>query len=297
MLRSAVRSAAAGLVLLFAAVLAADASAPGGGHLAAPPAPVRLVAAKKGMPLDGPTVIAHRGAAKYAPENTLAAVDEADRRDVEWVENDVQRTKDGKLVVIHDATLKRTTNVEKVYPDRSPWRVGDFTAAEIARLDAGSWFGRKFARERVPTLASYLNRVDRNDQRLLLEIKNPEKYPGIEKQILAQLRSSGWLDATHVMDGLVIQSFDVGAVRQVHSLEPEVRTAVLGTPSRAQLPEYARFADWINPPYKGLSSAYVSAVQSLWGPHADRMEVHTWGVSAGQAKRAFSAYNVDGVIL
>ncbi|MBZ4015190.1 glycerophosphodiester phosphodiesterase [Streptomyces purpurogeneiscleroticus] len=297
MLRSAVRSAAAGLVLLFAAVLAADTGAQGGGGVAAPPAPVRLAAVQKGLPLDGPTVIAHRGAAKYAPENTLAAVDEADRRGVEWVENDVQRTKDGRLVVIHDATLERTTNAEKVYPDRSPWRVGDFTAAEIARLDAGSWFGKKFRGERVPTLASYLNRMDRNDQRLLLEIKNPEKYPGIEKQILAQLRSSGWLDAAHVMDGLVIQSFGVAAVRRVHSLQPDVRTAVLGKPSRAQLPEYARFADWINPPYKGLSSSYVSAVQSLWGPHADRMEVHTWGVSVGQARRAFSAYSVDGVIL
>ncbi|POX41969.1 glycerophosphodiester phosphodiesterase [Streptomyces sp. Ru73] len=296
MLRSAVRSAAVGFVLLFAAVLAADAGA-GGGGLAAPPAPVRLVSAQKGLPLDGPTVIAHRGAAAYAPENTLAAVDEADRRDVEWVENDVQRTKDGKLVVIHDATLKRTTDAEKVYPNRSPWRVGDFTAAEIARLDAGSWFGKKFAKERVPTLASYLKRVDRNDQSLLLEIKNPEKYPGIEKQVLAQLRSSGWLDAEHVMDRLVVQSFGVDAVRTVHSQQPDVRTAVLGTPSRAKLPEYARFADWINPPYKGLSSSYVSAVHSLWGPHAERMEVHTWGVSARQAKRAFAAYGIDGVIL
>ncbi|WP_030621816.1 glycerophosphodiester phosphodiesterase [Streptomyces sclerotialus] len=296
MLRSAVRSAAAGFVLLFAAVLAADAGA-GGGGAAAPPAPVRLVSAQKGLPLYGASVIAHRGAAKYAPENTLAAVDEADRRDVEWVENDVQRTKDGKLVVIHDTTLKRTTDAEEVYPKRSPWRVGDFTAAEIARLDAGSWFDEEFAGERVPTLASYLNRVDRNGQHLLLEIKNPEQYPGIVKQVLAQLRDSGWLDAEHVMDGLVVQSFGGDAVREVHSRQPDVRTAVLGTPSRAKLPEYARFADWINPPYKDLSSAYVSAVQSLWGPHAERMEVHTWGVSVSQAKRAFSSYGIDGVIL
>ncbi|MEU6113645.1 glycerophosphodiester phosphodiesterase family protein [Streptomyces sp. NPDC047117] len=296
MLRSAVRSAAAGFVLLFAAVLAADAGA-GGGGAAAPPAPVHLVSAQKGLPLDGPTVVAHRGAAKYAPENTLAAVDEADRRDVEWVENDVQRTKDGKLVVIHDATLTRTTNAKKVFPKRSPWRVGDFTAAEIAKLDAGSWFGKKYAGQRVPTLASYLDRLDSNGQNLLLEIKNPEKYPGIEKQVLTQLRSSGWLDPAHVMDGLVIQSFGVDAVRKVHALQPDVRTAVLGTPSRAKLPEYARFADWINPPFKDLSSTYVSAVHSLWGPHAERLEVHTWGVSANQAKRAFSAFGIDGVIL
>src|SRR5262245_15103723 len=60
----------------------------------------------------GPVTIAHRGASGYAPENTLAAVRKADKLGFDWVENDVQRTKDGKLVVMHDTTLARTTNVE-----------------------------------------------------------------------------------------------------------------------------------------------------------------------------------------
>ncbi|CAM5727323.1 Hydrolase OS=Streptomyces fumanus OX=67302 GN=GCM10018772_65720 PE=4 SV=1 [Streptomyces fumanus] len=55
------------------------------------------------------------------------------------MENDVQRTRDGELVVVHDDTLRRTTDAEEVFPDRAPWKVKDFTAAEIARLDAGSW--------------------------------------------------------------------------------------------------------------------------------------------------------------
>lgn len=87
-----------------------------------------------------PTVFAHRGASTEAPENTLAAVRRAHEQHIKWIENDVQRTKDGALVVIHDATLSRTTDVEQVFPDRSPWRVADFTLAEIRRLDAGSWF-------------------------------------------------------------------------------------------------------------------------------------------------------------
>jgi glycerophosphoryl diester phosphodiesterase len=87
-----------------------------------------------------PTTVAHRGASAYAPENTLAAVDKADALGIEWVENDVQRTKDGELVIMHDTTLDRTTNVEKVFPRRSPWKVSDFTAAEIRKLDAVSWF-------------------------------------------------------------------------------------------------------------------------------------------------------------
>ncbi|HSX99986.1 MAG TPA: glycerophosphodiester phosphodiesterase family protein, partial [Streptomyces sp.] len=63
-----------------------------------------------------PLVVAHRGASAYAPENTLAAVDKAHEMGFDWVENDVQRTSDGRLVVLHDATLARTTNVEDLYP-------------------------------------------------------------------------------------------------------------------------------------------------------------------------------------
>jgi len=134
-----------------------------------------------------PIVIGHRGASAYAPENTLAAIDKAARLGIGWVENDVQRTKDGELVVIHDDSLQRTTDVEEVFPCRTSWDVKDFTAAEIARLDAGSWFGRRYAGARVPTLDEYMRRVEHNHQKLLLEIKNPELYPGIEQQTLKVL--------------------------------------------------------------------------------------------------------------
>ncbi|KOG86166.1 glycerophosphodiester phosphodiesterase, partial [Streptomyces varsoviensis] len=92
-------------------------------------------------PSHAPLVIGHRGSPVSAPENTLASVDAAARLGITWVENDVQRTKDGALVVLHDTTLSRTTDVEQRYPNRSPWRVADFTLAEIERLDAGSWYG------------------------------------------------------------------------------------------------------------------------------------------------------------
>lgn len=118
-----------------------------------------------------PVVVAHRGASGHAPENTLAAVDAAEALGVDWVENDVQRTRDGVLVVLHDTDLKRTTDVEQVFPDRAPWAVKDFTAAELAKLDAGSWFGAQFAGTRVPTLTQFLHRLERNRQKLLLEIK------------------------------------------------------------------------------------------------------------------------------
>ncbi|MER6124696.1 glycerophosphodiester phosphodiesterase family protein [Streptomyces sp. NPDC001795] len=246
--------------------------------------------------VEGLLIVCHRGASAYAPENTLAAIDRAAAMGYSWVENDVQRTKDGQLVVIHDATLDRTTNVKQLYPNRAPWRVKDFTAGEIARLDAGSWFGSRFAGARVPTLKQYMERVSHNHQKLLLEIKNPDLYPGIERQVLKLLSNEGWLDRAHLRDRLVVQSFSAKSVQMVHSLRPAITTAYLGTPPAAQLPDYARFTDQINSDYKGLSAGYVSAVHALKGPHAKPMKVFAWIVnSAGTAKRV-SGFGVDGVI-
>ncbi|MFJ8014638.1 glycerophosphodiester phosphodiesterase [Streptomyces sp. NPDC096339] len=243
-----------------------------------------------------PVVYAHRGASAYAPENTLDAIDLARRLGFDWVENDVQRTKDGELVVIHDDTLARTTDVEQVFPDRKPWRVKDFTAAEIARLDAGSWFGEEYAGAFVPTLREYLDRVQRNRQRLLLEIKKPELYPGIEEQTLKVLGEAGWLDERHVTQRLVVQSFSADSVRIVHGLRPDLVTAFLGTPTVADLPKYAEFTDRINPWHTTISADWVAAVHGLLGAHGKAMEVDTWIVDDAATARKVQAMGVDGII-
>ncbi|GAA2262766.1 hydrolase [Streptomyces ruber] len=245
---------------------------------------------------DRPVVVAHRGASAYAPENTLAAVDKAAGMGFDWVENDVQRTRDGELVVVHDASLARTTDVEELYPGRSPWNVRDFTAAEIARLDAGSWFDSRYAGARVPTLEQYVRRVTRNHQKLVLEIKNPELYPGIERQTLKVLSNEGWLSPWRLRSGLVVQSFSADSVRTVHELRPGVRTGFLGAPAVADLPEYATFADQINAPYKTLSRAYVAAVHAHDGPHDDPLRTLTWTVDDAASARRVAGYGVDGII-
>ncbi|WP_367323963.1 glycerophosphodiester phosphodiesterase [Streptomyces sp. HUAS ZL42] len=243
-----------------------------------------------------PSVIAHRGASAYAPENTLAAVDKADELGIGWVENDVQRTEDGELVVIHDDSLRRTTDVEEVFPGRAPWKVKDFTAAEIARLDAGSWFGPAYAGARVPTLKQYVDRVERNHQQLLLEIKNPELYPGIERQTLKLLSNEGWLDRRHLTGRLVVQSFSADSLRTVHDLKPAVTTGLLGAPAVGDLPAYAAFADQINPSHRSLSQSYVSAVHSFTGPHGRPLRVLTWTVNDADTARTVAGYGVDGII-
>ncbi|MFE6332511.1 glycerophosphodiester phosphodiesterase [Streptomyces sp. NPDC057798] len=242
-----------------------------------------------------PTVLAHRGASAYAPENTLAAVDAAARLGIRWVENDVQRTKDGELVVLHDDNLRRTTDAEEVFPGRAPWKVKNFTAAEIARLDAGSWFGPAYAGARVPTLEQYLHRVERHRQKLLLEIKNPGLYPGIERQTLKVLGNEGWLDRRH-LGRLIVQSFSADSVRTVHDLKPAVKTGLLGTPAVADLPRYAEFTDQINPSHHSLSTGYVAAVRAFTGPHGRPLEVFTWTVDDAANARRVAGYGVDGII-
>ena len=109
------------------------------------------------------TVVAHRGASAYAPEHTLAAYRLAIEMGADYVEQDLAVTKDGVLICLHDASLERTTNVEELFPGSlgehqhrredpiKAWVANDFTLAEIKRLDAGSWFDKKFAGEKVPT--------------------------------------------------------------------------------------------------------------------------------------------------
>jgi glycerophosphoryl diester phosphodiesterase len=241
-------------------------------------------------------VIAHRGASGHAPENTLEAVDAAHDLGIDWVENDVQRTKDGVLVVIHDTDLKRTTDAEQVFPGRPPWRVRDFTAAELARLDAGGWKDPRFKGARIPTLTQYLRRVENNGQNLLMEIKNPELYPGVEGYILKVLGREHWLDRGHVRHRLVIQSFSRDSVRTVHTLRPAIKTGFLGTPPVADLPGYATFTDQINPDHTTISADYIKAVHMLRGAHGARLEAHTWTVNDAATARRVAGYGVDGII-
>ncbi|MFH8569787.1 glycerophosphodiester phosphodiesterase [Streptomyces sp. NPDC017993] len=241
-------------------------------------------------------VFAHRGASAYAPENTLASIDAAHRLGIDWVENDVQRTKDGELVILHDNSLARTTDVEQVFPDRAPWNVSDFTLNEIEKLDAGSWFGQKFEGERVPTMEAYMDEVEHNGQKLLMELKSPELYPGIELQTLVELRREGWLSKSHVKRRLVIQSFNADAIKTVHFFRSDVKTGFLGNPTVADLPKYAEYCDQINPNHNAVTRDYVSAVHGLKGPHGRALEVHTWTVDDGARAVKVAEMGVDGII-
>lgn len=138
-------------------------------------------------------VIAHRGASGIAPENTLAAVKKALDTSADFIEIDVHQTKDGEVVVIHDATVDRTTD--------GTGAVADFTLAELKKLDAGTKHDSSFAGERIPTLAQVLKAV-KGKKKVLIELKKGEEYyEGLEKNVLQVIKEN------RAEDWTVLQSF------------------------------------------------------------------------------------------
>ncbi|MBF8187410.1 glycerophosphodiester phosphodiesterase [Nonomuraea sp. K274] len=234
-----------------------------------------------------PVNVAHRGASAYAPENTVAAFELAGAQRADMFELDVQETKDHELILMHDTTLSRTTDAEQVFPDLAPWNVRDLTLAQIRKLDAGSWFSSEYAGEPVPTFGEALRAMTGSRMGLLLEIKSPELYPGIEGRIATELRRHpGWLAPGR----LTVQSFDWDSMRTFDGLVSRVPIGLLGTPSTTELPELASFADQINPPYGTLTQAYVTSVHRLG------MDVLTWTVDDPDSMRRMLSYGVDGII-
>jgi glycerophosphoryl diester phosphodiesterase len=235
--------------------------------------------------------IAHRGASERAPENTLAAVRAAVEAGADLVEVDVQRTRDGALVLMHDTTLVRTTNVRRVFPGRAPWRVSDFTLDEIRRLDAGSWRSVAFAGEAVPTLPGLLDAVRATSTGLLLELKAPGLDPGIVTDVVATCAAvPGFVESSVAAGRLVVQSFDFVAMKDHKTQAPLVPVGLLGRPAVANLPALSTWADQVNPCHFTVDRGYVERVQQLG------MQCLVWTVDGSRATKRALRLGVDGVI-
>ena len=235
--------------------------------------------------------VAHRGASAHAPENTLAAVRAAVARGADLVELDVQRSRDGALVLLHDESLARTTNVEQVYPGRAPWRVADLTYDELARLDAGSWKSREHVGEPVPTLGEAVEVLRGSRTGLLLELKAPHLHPGMVGEVVAALQAvPGYVDEAVAAGRLVVESFDLAAVRRHRALDPRIPVGVLGSPPRSALPHLATWADQVNPHHRRVDPAYVAQLHDLG------LECLVWTVNHPAAMRRAVRLGVDGVI-
>ena len=160
-----------------------------------------------------PIIVGHRGAAGVAPENTLFAFEAALQAGADGVEFDVQRTRDGHLVVFHDEDITRTTSGTGMLPDH--------TLAEMQALDTGSWFDPRFAGARIVTLHEFFTWMRENDMLMFLEMKEPFRYPGIEQQIIDTIRAFDFVDRVQV------RSFYHAHLLEFHQRAPEMAISEL----------------------------------------------------------------------
>ncbi|KZE38961.1 glycerophosphodiester phosphodiesterase [Bhargavaea cecembensis] len=228
--------------------------------------------------------VAHRGASGHAPENTMAAFHKGFEMKADYIEIDVQMTKDGELVAIHDTTVDRTTN--------GTGAVGSLTFEEIRKLDAGSWFGTEFAGEQVPTFEEILDAF-RGKIGILIELKAPELYPGIEEKVAEALIERNLHHPNN--EKIIIQSFNHESMKTSKELLPNVPHGVLAGASWAdvtdeQLDEFAAYADYFNPNMNIVTHDLVSDV------HDSGMRIYPYtSRSQEQALRLFDL-GVDGII-
>ena len=277
-----------------------------------------------------PLVIAHRGARAHAPENTLAAARLAHAAKADMWELDTCLTKDGQLVVIHDDTLERTTDVAKrpEFANRAPWPVDAFTLQEIRTLDAGAWFGEtdpfgtvasgevsaetvaSYKGEMIPTLEEALRLTKDRHWRVNVEIKSHAGDAGhavVTREVMALIKQ------LQMEDAVVLSSFQHAYLREAAAILPAVpRGALVEKPTPGQDPQAGRRAGtaivprltvdeaaamcrdaqaaFFHPDKAFLDAAFVGAMQDKG------LGVNVWTVNTVDDLRRMLEYGVHGII-
>jgi glycerophosphoryl diester phosphodiesterase len=226
-------------------------------------------------------MIAHRGASALYPENTLRAFIAAAEIGADMCEFDVRMTRDGEVVVIHDATVNRTTD--------GRGRVAAMDAMAIRRLDAGVRFGAEFRDEPIPTLAEVAEALGRRCERRCgrpcgLDVELKER--GLEGRVCEILRQCG------ATESAIVSSFDWDQLKIVAAQEPALRLALLGKKAPAALLQAAAamHAFAIAPRFDIADGALCVEAHRLG------LAVYVWTVDDPPTMRWLMASGVDGIM-
>ena len=233
------------------------------------------------MPLKLPQVIGHRGAASYAPENTLEGIHTAADIGIEWVELDVKLTKDDVPILFHDDDLERTTNGSGL--------VRDFTYEELQQFETGSWFSDSFTGIKIPTLEEAIEILIERNLGLNLEIK---ACPGREKETAEaalDILSQYWDDH----DRLLISSFDPVSLETAQHIAADWHRGLLLAPegNGEMTPNWRDIADHLDVKTINLGTTiatrdvideaieldYIPLVYTVNDPEQAR-DFQSWGV-------------------
>lgn len=274
---------------------------------------------KAGAPKGAIQVIGHRGAAAYAPENTLASFQLAQEMGADWFELDVHLTEDGQVLVIHDEKVDRTTN--------GHGNVRDMTLAELRTLDAGSKKDPKYAGEKLPTLAEALDlakaksgmyleiKNDGDDTDLMAKILNDAAgqthgSDGLLRDMMKRIEDSGTrnLELTrktialvrerHMARRVVVQSFSPIVCAVMVAEAPEIRTEFLGAQSEKHPEYWENYLRWgALLPVKGMNVSHESITEEqMQAFHKAGRTVAVWTVDDEETMRRLVGWGVDGII-
>lgn len=225
-----------------------------------------------------PIVFAHRGFSGLYPENTLLAFKKALELGVTGIELDVQLTKDGHIVVIHDEKLERTTNGHGL--------VVQYTLAELRELDAGSWFSPHQEGLVIPTLEEVLELIENYPIILNIELKTGiVDYPALEEKVLAMVKEFD------LADRVLYSSFNHYSIKKIKDLDATARTGVLYMEGIYEPWDYARWinADALHPLF------YVVRPELIAGAHAAGIDVNTFTLDDETLMRRMIQCGVDGI--
>ncbi len=234
--------------------------------------------AKDAINNSAPKNFAHRGGRRWAPENTLASFKRSIDLGVDGIELDVHKCKTGELVVIHDDDVERTTNGKGA--------VKDMTWDQLSALDAGSWYDKKFAGEKLPLLKQVLALVD-GALTINVEIKNcPTIYPGIEDDLITML------EAYLYPDKIIVSSFDHQVLHCISQKTKKYKLALLGDSIIHDLPGYAGRvgATCWNPEFDCVRQ------DSMKVAHENGLQVNTWTVNKPEDWKRACDLHVDSII-
>lgn len=269
----------------------------GGIFIMSPPGIGKNLAADLGIP--HPAIIAHRGASYLAPESTTPAYTLAREMGVDYLEADLQRTKDGVIIAFHDDTPARTTNVAKVFPGRENDFIETFTYEELMELDTGSWFNEEFpdrARDsfvglKILTLEELIDIAENGSETpgLYLETKSAPRHLGIEAQIVEILENENWLNKT------IFQSFFLESLELLEELAPQVPRVFLISSEMEDEEGFSELIKQAKDIAQGVGPiGYLGFPQYTGKAHRAGLIVHNYTINASWQMRLLSFFGSDG---
>lgn len=223
--------------------------------------------------IDQVQIIAHRGAAGAAPENTLAAFRQAMVDGTDWIELDVQETADGQIVVVHDSDFMKLAGVKL--------RVWEGTMAQIAEIDVGSWYGPRFATERPPALAEVIELV-KGRSRLIVELKYYGHDEALEQRVIDLLEDAG------MQNDAMLMSLEYPGIQKVRALRPGWKIGLLSARAVGSLADLD--ADFLA---VNMALATPALVRSA---HAVGKQLFVWTVNDALGMSQMMSLGVDGII-